>query len=377
MRRFDFPLLKETVFLDAGAGMLKPNPVIDEVVSYYRDYPINLHSIDSKLGVKVYDKYNNAKKIVGELVDADPSEIIFTSGTTDSLNRVARMFEKFVKKGDKIVVSSYNHSSNCVPWIKLAERTGAIVVFSKDLFSDIDESTKVVAYSQVNNTIHQHIDPDELADAVEKVGAVLVNDAAQAVNTTKVSLNNSDVIAFSGTKVYGPTGIGALVIKKELLGFLDPQTYGGGAHVKYNENEVIDKTGIEKFEAGTLHIAGIIGMAAGIEYMNEYDDFERKKDLSQYAHKLLSEVEGISFLSQPRDGNVIFRIEGKPSQDIVSYLGHRNVILRSGKQCALYLFDELGISDAIRMSFGLYNNEEDIEKAVELIKNGGDFLEGF
>lgn len=377
MRRFDFPLLEKTVFLDSGAGTLKPLPVIEEVVKYYRDYPINIHSIDSKLGSEVYKKFVEARKVVADLVDADVEEVIFTSGTTDGLNRVARMFEAFVKQGDKIVISKYNHSSNSAVWIEMANRVGAVVVLSEDLINDIDEKTKVVAYAQVNNTIKQDIDIDALVEKVSSVGGVLVNDAAQAVNSEKVSLENSDVIVFSGTKIYGPTGIGALIIRKPLLDLLTPATSGGGAVAKYTEKEVTWKTSVAKFEAGTLNIAGILGMAAGIKYMLEYDDFDRKKDLSEYAFNKLNELGNIEFFSQPRDGNVIFRVKGKASQDVVSYLGHRDIILRAGRHCALHLFDSMNIDDTIRMSFGLYNNEDDVDKAVEAIKNGGDFLEGF
>lgn len=377
MRRFEFPLLEKTVFLDSGAGTLKPLPVIEEVVKYYRDYPINLHSIDSKLGSLVYEKFTDARKTVADLVDADVEEVIFTSGTTDGLNRVARMFEAFTKSGDNIVISSYNHSSNSAVWIEMARRTGATVIISDDLIKDINEKTKVVAYAQVNNTINTHTNPDEIFEKAASVGAVLVNDAAQAINSEKVSLENSDVITISGTKIYGPTGVGALIIRKPLLDLLTPSTSGGGAVAKYTEKEITWKDSISKFEAGSLNVAGILGMAAGIKYMLEYDDFDRKKDLSEYAFNKLNELGNIEFLSQPRDGNVIFRVKGHSSQDVVSYLGHRDIILRAGRHCALYLFDKLNIDDSIRMSFGLYNNTDDIDKAVEAIKNGGDFLDGF
>ena len=376
MRRFDFPLLEKTIYLDSGASMLKPLPVIEEMVSYYRDYPMNTHSMDSALGSKVYKLVNDARKEIAELVDATPDELIFTSGTTDGLNRLARMCEQFIKKGDKIVISKYNHASNVVPWIKLAERTGAITVLSDDLFKDIDKTTKVVAYSQVNNSIHDTIDPDELANKVESVGAVLVNDAAQAIVNEKVSLDNSDVIVFSATKIYGPTGIGALIIKKELLDMLQPVTFGGGAHANViSSTEVIDKDTIKKYEPGSPDGAGIIGFAAGVRYMKKYDDFERRKDLSEYAYNKLNQLGNIKFLSQPRDGNVLFQVEGIFSQDVVSYLGHRNIIVRGGRHCSHYLFNNINEAHSIRMSFGLYNNEEDIDKAVEAIKKGGNFVD--
>lgn len=374
MRRFDFPLLEKTIFLDSGAGTLKPLPVIEEIVEYYRDYPINLHSVDSFLGSKVLKKVQDARKTVADLVGASVEEVIFTSGTTDSLNRTAMMFESFVKKGDKIIISKYNHSSNAVPWINLAKRTGAILVHSFDLLKDIDEKTKVVAYSQVNNTFGNNINLDELANKVEEVGAVLVNDAAQAIISEKVSLDYSDVIVFSGTKMYGPTGIGVLIIKKELLQFLKPTTFGGGTIINYDQ-EVQYKEGVAAFEAGTLNIAGIIGMAAGIRYMQEYDDFDRKDELIQYAFDQLNSLEKVMMLSKREDHNILFLVKGFSAQDVVSYLGHRNIILRAGKQCAIYHFNNSEVHEAIRISIGLYTNKDDIDTTVNMIKETKVFID--
>ena len=161
-----------------------------------------------------------------------------------------------------------------------------------------------------------------------------------------------------------------------MLSLLKPPFRGGGSIASYDENNAINKTNISAFEAGSPNVAGILGMAAGIKYMNDYDDFEARKDLCEFAYNELSKLDNIEFFSKPRDGNVIFRLKGFASQDVVSYLGHKNVILRSGKHCAHYLFNSMNIQDTIRMSFGIYNNKEDVLKAVDLIKNGGDFIDG-
>lgn len=375
--RNDFPLLNKTTYLDSAAGYLKPNQVIEEISKFYREYPINPHSMDSGLGVQVYKKINEARELVSGLVEAFPEEVIFTSGTTDSLNKAALMFESFMKPGDKIIVSKYNHSSNSVPWIKLANRTNSEVIFSEDLISDIDEKTKIVAYAQMNNTLLQEINHDELFEKVRSVGAILVNDAAQAVTYEKVSLETCDVIAFSGNKIFGPTGIGALVIKKQLLDLLEPVISGGGSIVKYDEKNIINKDNIKKFEPGTINTAGVIGFGEAIKYFNNNKDIEHKNELARYAYTELSKMENVEIISKENAQIILFKIKGTPSQDVVSYLGHKNIILRAGRHCALYLFDSLKIDDTIRLSFGEYNNKDDIDKLIKELKDGGDFIGGF
>ncbi len=370
-------MLEKTIFLDSAAGSLKPLPVLEKIIEYYRDYPINIHSVDSALGATVIKKINKSREIVASLVDASPDEVIFTSGTTDSINRIALMLEKFVSKGDKIVLSSYNHSSNSLPWILLAEKTGATISHSYNLLNDIDKNTKIVAYSQVNNTLNdlEHkINPKELYAKTKEIGAILINDAAQAIVTEKVSLNDSDVVAFSGTKIYGPNGIGALVVKNDLLISLEPIIVGGGTVVDY-DRKINFKTGTSKFEAGTLNAGGIIGMAAGIDYMLEYDDFKRKHNIAKYAFDSLSKVDKVEMISTRGDYNVLFRIKGFEAQDVVSYLGHRNIILRSGKHCAIYLFNNMNMKSSIRMSFALYSTKEDIDFTIKMIKETEVFID--
>lgn len=376
MNREDFPLLKETIYLDSSAGSLKPLNMINAISEFYRDYPINPHSMDSKLGIKVYEKINECRELVSLLTDSYPEEVIFTSGTTDSLNKAAHMFSSFIKEGDKIVISKYNHSSNAVPWIQLAKRNKASIIFSENLIDDIDTKTKIVAYSQMNNSLIKHIDHDELFEKVKEVGAVLVNDAAQAITYEKVSLEKCDVIAFSGNKIYGPTGIGVLVIKKELLELLDPIFSGGGSISKFDESGIINKNNVKRFEPGTYNSAGIIGLAEGIKYFKRHDNIDYKNELSIYTYDQLKKINNLEIISSKGDPIILFKIKGIPSQDIVSYLGHKNIILRAGRHCALYLFDSLNIDDTIRISFGCYNNKEDIDKMIDAIKNGGDFLDG-
>ena len=228
MNRKDFPFLEKYVFLDSGGGALKPRQVVEAVSDFYLNNPINTHSADSPIGQKVIKDVNNARNLVAELIGASSDEIIFTSGTTDSLNKISQMFKTFLKKDDEILLSIFNHTSNVVVWQTVAEQTGAKIVFSQNLIEDITPKTKIVSYAQVNNTINKNIDITRLYKETKKMGAVLVNDAAQAILHGDVSLHDSDVVVFSGNKLYGPTGVGVLAVRKELLSFLKPVTFGGG-----------------------------------------------------------------------------------------------------------------------------------------------------
>ncbi|MCK5867560.1 MAG: aminotransferase class V-fold PLP-dependent enzyme [Mycoplasmataceae bacterium] len=373
--RNEFPLLKNTIYLDSAAAMLKPVSVIQVNSEILQEFPINPHSIDSALGSKLYAKLEEATKLIASFIDATKEEIIFTSGTTDSLNRVAQMFKIFLKKDDKIILSSGNHSSNATPWIEIAKQTGAKIVFSDDLISDIDSKTKIVSYAQVNNSLSQNIDKYDLYDKVKSVGAVLVNDAAQAINSEIVSLEDSDVVVFSGNKIYSPMGVGVLAINKELLEVLKPSFTGGGSVVSYDEESIRYKEGIRSFRAGTPNTAGIISMAKGIEFFKDNFNPTHLNNLYKYAYKELNKLDKITMISKYEDSIVLFKVNDHSSQDVVSFLGHRDIILRAGKHCAIYLFNKLNIDDSIRMSFGIYNTKKDIDAVVEIIKNEGDFID--
>ena len=378
MRRKDFPLLEKTIYLDSGAGTLKPLSVIEKIVNYYKDYPINNHSVDSSLGEIVIRKINQTRKTISKLVDCKMHEIIFTTGTTDGLNKISRTLDHLVNKDDEIIISKYAHSSNAAPWIQLAKRNKAKIIISEDIINDINLKTKIVAFAQINNSIYKENDIEAIYQKIKSYGGILINDAAQAINSTKVTIKNSDIIVFSGTKLYGPTGSGALIVKEKLLKTLKPEIIGGGSVIDFDEKTILLKSGFHGFEPGTLNVAGIIGMGAGIDYMVKYDDFNHKKKLVKYAFDKLSKIKDIEMISKRSDYNVLFKIKNISSQEVVSYLGHRNIILRAGKQCALYLFnDKNGIDESIRMSFAIYNEKSDIDLAIKAIKEGqrGGFID--
>ena len=371
--RKDFKLTKKYIYLDSAAGTLKPKVVIKAINDFYYNYPINPHSINSPLGNKVYSKIIEARERVSKLVDCSPDEVIFTSGMTDGMNKLSRMIEEKIKKGDNIIVSSFAHSSLAVPLIELAKRKLANVIMTNDILKNIDNKTKIIALAQVNNSFNQKNDIEKIHSLAKKYNSILINDAAQAIIKEEVSLKFSDVILFSGNKIYGPTGIGCLIIKRKLLLTLNPATYGGGATATFDDKKWEPKPGINKFEAGTLNTAGIIGLSEAINFHNN-----NKLDtthLQKYAFEELNKLDNIIIHSLESEPNILFSIIGVNSQDAVSYLGKRKIILRAGTHCSQYIFKKKNINDSIRISFDIYNTKKDIDKLIKEIKNGGDFIE--
>ncbi len=376
MNREKFALLKNVVYLDSAAAALKPTEVIDAINDFYTNYPISNHSSDSRLGVLVEQKISESRKLVADLVGAASEEVIFTSGTTDSLNKIALMLESKINEGDEILLSHLNHSSNVIPWMEVARRKKAKIIYSTDLLSDINGKTKIIAYAQTNNTLDEKYDPKAIFAKAKQVNALVVNDAAQAIIHSGVLLSEADVIVFSGNKLYGPTGIGALIVRKKLLDTLEPVTYGGGSVSEINDDSWIKKDGVDKYEPGTLHTAGIIGLGAAIKYKNALGDvWMHEKQIADYAFDKLQEVNGIRIYSNRGDLVILFNIGEFSSQDVVSHLGHKDIILRAGEHCARATSDSLGFKSSIRLSIGHYNNKDDIDKMIDVLKNGGDFLE--
>lgn len=376
-KRIDFPLLKNAVYLDSGAGVLKPVQVVNAMSDFYLKNPINPHNIDSKLGHLVHTTIIETRKKIAKLISCGQEEVIFTSGTTDSLNKFAKMYEPFIESGDEILLSPYNHSSNIVPWLELAKRKGAKVVYNLELIDGITSKTKIIAYAQMNNTLLKDIDAKALFERAREVNAIVVNDAAQAIVHATVDMTYCDVVAFSGNKLYGPTGIGVLAIREEILKNLKPQDFGGGATSSINFDGW-KPTGdpIANLEPGTLNTAGIIGLGAAIDYLWSIPNLEEyETELAMYAHDKLSKDSRVKIFSKRGDVNIMFNVEGVHSQDVVSYLGARNIIMRSGLHCAQMICTIGTYNSSIRMSLAFYNNQSDIDAAVDLIKDTQVFLD--
>ncbi|MGL4343334.1 MAG: aminotransferase class V-fold PLP-dependent enzyme [Metamycoplasmataceae bacterium] len=376
--RKDFPTINKITYLDSGALVLKPKIVIDAINYYYNEISISPRTSDTPLAIELKNKYNELKEQIAKLTDAKKNEVILTSGTTDSLNYLALMLEDLLLEQDEIILSRLNHSSNIVPWLEIAKRKKARIIYSDDILNDISTKTKIIALSQKSNSFEDDNKINKIKKYIQDKNIILVNDAAQAINSEKVSLKLCDVIAFSSNKIYGPTGMGALIIKENLLKKLKPKKFGGGAidYIDPNGDWKTKETTLAH-EPGTPNLAGIYGFSAALKYFDSLDLKEKNhylKTLSKYTHKKLQEIPNIKIYSKPGNNIIIFNIQNVASQEVASFLGHRGVYLRSGHFCNSIIAFNNKI-DYLRISLEIYNNNKDIDKLCSLLKKGGDFID--
>jgi len=388
--REDFPILKQNlysgqlVYFDNGATTQKPNSVINIINEYYSKYNSNIHRGVHYLSEKMTQAYESARKTVKTFINAESeNEIIFTSGTTDSINLVAFSFgEKFIHEGDEILITEMEHHSNIVPWQMLCERKKAKLKviklnhFGELLLGELDEllteKTKLVAIVHVSNTLGT-INP--IKDIIKKAhakGAYVLIDGAQGIQHQKVDVKDldCDFYAFSGHKIYGPTGIGILYGKEELLNKMPPYK-GGGDMIK---SVTIEKTIYNelpfKFEAGTSNFIGAVGLDHAIRYIQDIGIeaiSEYEKDLTVYATDSISRIEGVKIFGQsPFKSSIIsFNIENIHHFDAGMVLDKMNIAVRTGTHCTQPIMDFFGIDGTIRASLSFYNTKQEIDKLVE------------
>ncbi len=391
--REDFPILKQNlysgqlVYFDNGATTQKPNSVINIINEYYSKYNSNIHRGVHYLSEKMTQAYETARKTVKTFINANSdTEIIFTSGTTESINLVAFSFgEIFINEGDEILISEMEHHSNIVPWQMLCERKKAKLKviklnhFGELLLGELDElltdKTKLVAITHVSNTLGT-INP--IKDIIKKAhakGAYVLIDGAQGIQHQKVDVKDldCDFYAFSGHKIYGPTGIGILYGKEELLNKMPPYK-GGGDMIK---SVTIEKTVYNelpfKFEAGTSNFVGAVGLDHAIRYVQNIgiDKIaEYESDLATYATDAISRIEGVKIFGQsPNKSSIIsFNIENIHHFDAGMVLDKMNIAVRTGTHCTEPIMKFFGIDGTIRASLSFYNTKQEVDKLVEGIK---------
>nr|WP_322958803.1 aminotransferase class V-fold PLP-dependent enzyme [Mycoplasmopsis canis]WQQ12127.1 aminotransferase class V-fold PLP-dependent enzyme [Mycoplasmopsis canis] len=377
--REQFPILNEITYFDSAALVLKPKIAVDAISEFYTSKSISTRTADTPIGSLINSKIDSVRSKIASLLDADANEVIFTSGTTESINLFVKMFGKLLKENDVILLNSYNHSSNIIPWIEIAKEIKAIVKMSENLVSDIRtlNNIKIVSLSQETNNFAQDFNLNEIYQEASKKDIYVFNDAAQAISHHKVSLTNSHGIAFSTNKFYGPTGLGALVIQKDLLKKLSPAKFGGGTVNEINKNLAwTAKTNIRAFEPGTPDLAGIYMFDKSLDFFNSigYDKTQQiLRDLSYYLHEKLSKLKNVEVFSRPGDFICLLNVKGIHPQDVATYLGSKNIYTISGIFCAQYLRNLHSEHSYLRISLGIYNNYQDIDKLVEELENGGDF----
>lgn len=389
MNRDDFPILKEDIiYFDSGATALKPQCVIDEITKYYSLYSANAHRGDYDISYKVDEKIAETRNLVKNFINAkNVEEIIFTYGATDSLNMVADgFFRLYLDEGDEILITKSEHASNVLPWFRLAKDIGCHIRYI-DLDNDsyvtlenvkraITKNTKVIALAEITNVIGDKRPIREIAKLAHENNAFLVVDGAQSVPHIPVDVTDLDVdfLAFSGHKMMGPTGIGVLYGKRELLEKLVPTRLGGGMNESFdNEDEVYLKELPERLEAGTINIAGIIGLGAAIKYLDniKMENIEnRERFLRKYLIDELVKIPNIDILNLESDSGIVsFNVDGIFSQDVAYYLNKYNICVRAGNHCAKMLKDQVKVTNSIRVSLYYYNTESEIDELVSLLKS--------
>lgn len=389
MNREDFPMLKQNIYyFDNGATTLKPQSVIDAMSDYYENYSANAHRGDYDTSLKVDQAYEGVREKVRKLINAnDTSEIIFTSGSTEALNMIVDgFFKSHLKSGDEVLITKAEHASLALPWFVLAKKIGIVIKYIdlnknfeltiENVKKAITNKTRVIALAQITNVVGDVRPIKEISEYAHKHNIYVVVDGAQSVPHMKVDVIDLDIdfLAFSGHKMFGPTGIGILYGKYDLLNELKPLYVGGGMNTIFtglNEYEVRELP--HRLEAGTPNIAGVIGLGAAIDYINEIgiDKIaEHDRELKKYAVSRLSMLNNIDIYNPTSEGGIIaFNVKNVFSQDTAVYLNKHKICVRAGNHCAKLLKESLGITNTCRISFYLYNTKEEVDYLVNVLDN--------
>lgn len=389
MNREDFPMLNQDyIYFDNGATTFKPNKVIQSVVDYYTKYTANSHRGDYDLSQKVDYLYENTRDVVKNFIKANNSkEIIFTSGTTMSLNMIVFGFMKyFLKAGDEVLITKAEHASNVLPWLELEKEIGIVVkyiplddkhkVTIENVKNSITKNTKVISLAYVTNVIGDVRPIREIASLIHANNGLIVVDGAQSVPhiKTDVAYDDIDFLAFSGHKMLAPTGIGVLYAKEKYLELMKPISYGGGMNSRFESNKEVEYKELPlRLEAGTQNIAGVLGLQAAIKYIEEIGIdkiHEHEMELKNYLLTKLKEIDNIEIYNQESDsGIIVFNIKNIFSEDTSRYLNYYHICVRAGNHCTKMVKDEIGIKNTCRISFYLYNTKEEIDKLIEVLKD--------
>ena len=388
MNREDFPMLKDDlIYFDNGATSLKPKCVIDKMVDYYENYSANAHRGDYSISYKVDVAYENARVKVAKFINAEIDEVVFTSGATESLNVIATgFFSNLLEEGDEIIISDAEHASNVLPWFRLANKLGAVIkyvpldanlhVTLENIKSIVTPRSKVISLAGITNVVGDVRPIKEICKFAHQNNMFVVCDGAQSVPHTKTDVKDLDVdfLAFSGHKMCGPTGVGVLYGKKELLESVEPLSLGGGMNESFDsEKEIYLKDLPQRLEAGTPNIAGVIGLGAAVDYldkigMDTISIYEQK--LKKYMMDKLEKIPYIQIVNEEADSGIVaFNVEGIFSQDVAYYLNKYNICVRAGNHCAKILKKAIGVKNTIRVSLYFYNTKEEIDALVELLSD--------
>ncbi len=385
-----FPILKRKingkrlVYLDNSATTQKTEAVIKAITNFYENYNSNIHRSVYTISEEATLAYEETRQKVATFINAHQEEIIFTSGTTQGCNFLAYALTENLQEGDEIILSEMEHHSNLLPWQELAKRKKLSVKYVKvkdyqldleNLKTLLTKKTKIVSLTHVSNVLGTINPIKRIAKIVHENKSVLVVDAAQSVPHFKVDVQDldCDFLVFSGHKMLGPTGVGVLYGKKELLKKLNPVFFGGGMVEKVNLKEAEWTDLPLRLEAGTPNVAGVIGLGVAIDTINKIGldkIYAHEKQLTSYTLNELKKIKGIKIYGpkQERIGVISFDIKGIHPHDLASLVSQEGVAIRAGTHCTMPLMKTLGVQGLSRVSLYLYNTKEDIDLLIKAIK---------
>lgn len=394
--RHDFPILNQTVngqellYFDSAATSQKPQYVIDSLVNYYQNNNANVHRGIYELSERATQQYEQARDKVQKFIHAQKrEEVLFTRGTTESLNWLASTYgAENVKQGDEILISYMEHHSNIVPWQQLAQRVGAHLKYVElnddgtlnmaDLERKITDKTKIVSITHASNVLGVVNPIKTIAKIAHKHDAIMIADGAQSVPHMRVDVQDMDVdfFAFSGHKMLGPTGIGVLYGKHDILANMKPAQFGGEMIELVDLQEATFQPSPWRFEAGTPNIAGAIALGSAIDYltnigMKEVENYEQS--LVDYALPKLKSIAGVTIYgpqnSEQHSGVIAFNLAGVHAHDLATALDQEGIEVRAGHHCAQPLMKYLNIAATVRISLYIYNTREEIDRFLSVIED--------
>lgn len=388
MYREGFPMFEnDIIYLDNGATTFKPKCVIDKMTEYYTKYSANAHRGDYDISYKVDVEYENARKLVSRFINAEMDEVVFTSGATESLNMIASgFFEHILEPGDEVLITLSEHASNVLPWFMLARKNGIIVknieldsnlhVTLNNVIKAITPNTKVISLAHITNVVGDIRPIKEICEYAHEHNIFVVVDGAQSVPHIKTDVKDldCDFLSFSAHKMCGPTGVGVLYGKHELLENLVPINYGGGMNESFDSvDEVYLKDLPTRLEAGTPNIASVIGFGEAIKYLNNVgmDNITiHEIKLKKYLIEKLKTIPHINIVNDECDSGIIaFNVDGVFAQDVAYFLNKYHICVRAGNHCAKILKSAIGVKNTVRISMYFYNTYEECDKVYELLKD--------